>query len=201
MANQRTPAGAAVQRPALTHAITAAVMDELAEQGYVRLTMEGVARRAGVGKSALYRRWPSKVAMVTAALAVSAVPPEPLAVSGDPRQDLRALLRTSLAWLSDPRVRAVLPDLLAESQHDPLLAEATSAYISGPRRQWAAHALAEPPYRGRLTELQVSLLLDLAAAPLFWRLTHGRPVDEQTVDALVDLLVDPFPPTPDSRPT
>jgi AcrR family transcriptional regulator len=57
---RRTPTGAAVLQPEITKAITGAVFDELADQGYARLSMEAVAKRAGVGKSALYRRWPSK---------------------------------------------------------------------------------------------------------------------------------------------
>src|SRR4051794_36297798 len=46
----RTPTGAAVLQPEVTQAITEAAMWELAEQGYGRLSMEAVAKRAGVGK-------------------------------------------------------------------------------------------------------------------------------------------------------
>ena len=60
----RTPTGAAVLQPEVTQAITDAVLHELAEQGYGRLSMEAVAKRAGVGKSALYRRWASKDEMI-----------------------------------------------------------------------------------------------------------------------------------------
>ncbi|GAA3156686.1 helix-turn-helix domain-containing protein [Nonomuraea salmonea] len=61
--SRRTPTGAAVLQPQVTEAITEAVLDELAENGYARLSMEAVAKRAGVGKSALYRRWASKQEM------------------------------------------------------------------------------------------------------------------------------------------
>src|SRR5215470_885249 len=60
----RKPAGAAVLRPDKTDAIVAAFYEELAESGHERLTMDRVAARAGVGKAALYRRWPSKQRMV-----------------------------------------------------------------------------------------------------------------------------------------
>src|SRR5688500_14215538 len=53
---KRTPTGAAVLQPQVTSAITEAVLDELALHGYGRLSMEAVAKRAEVGKSALYRR-------------------------------------------------------------------------------------------------------------------------------------------------
>src|SRR4029077_6323039 len=56
----RQPAGAAVLRPEKTEAIIAAFFAELGQNGYPGLTMDRVAERAGVGKAALYRRWPSK---------------------------------------------------------------------------------------------------------------------------------------------
>src|ERR1022692_411234 len=52
----------------LENAIFDAILGELAEVGYHRLTMEGVAARAGTGKGALYRRWPSRESLVLAAL-------------------------------------------------------------------------------------------------------------------------------------
>lgn len=53
---------------ALEEAIFDAVWDELAENGYARLTMEGVAARARTGKQVLYRRWPSRPELVIAAV-------------------------------------------------------------------------------------------------------------------------------------
>ena len=61
---KRAPAGAAVLRVDITVAIRNAVMNELAEVGYGRLSIEAVARRAGVGKTAIYRRWNNKLEMV-----------------------------------------------------------------------------------------------------------------------------------------
>src|SRR5258705_10758102 len=62
----RTPAGAAVLQADVTEAIRQAFFAELAECGYGRLSIEGVARRAGVGKPAIYRRWRSKQDMAVA---------------------------------------------------------------------------------------------------------------------------------------
>ena len=56
----RKPVGAAILRPEKTEAIIAAFFAELGSSGYEGLTMDRVAERAGVGKAALYRRWPSK---------------------------------------------------------------------------------------------------------------------------------------------
>ncbi len=63
---RRAPSGAALLQDDVTAAVRAAVFDELAALGYGRMSIEGVARRAKVGKPAIYRRWPSKQAMVVA---------------------------------------------------------------------------------------------------------------------------------------
>ncbi|GBE64382.1 TetR family transcriptional regulator [Mycobacterium sp. MFM001] len=60
----------------LEHALYDATLAELAAVGYAGLTMEGIAARARTGKAALYRRWPSKYALVQDALRY-ALPPLP----------------------------------------------------------------------------------------------------------------------------
>jgi len=52
----------------LEDAILDAAWAELVEQGYPGLTLEGVAKRAGTSRPVLYRRWPSRTALATAAL-------------------------------------------------------------------------------------------------------------------------------------
>ena len=84
---RRLPSGAAVMQPAVTDALTKALFEEWAEFGYVGISLERVAQRAGVGKAALYRRWPSKLAMVVDRLEAVGIEVEPVvidAVSGAP---------------------------------------------------------------------------------------------------------------------
>jgi AcrR family transcriptional regulator len=52
----------------LEDAILDAAWAELFERGYPGLTLEGVAKRAGTSRPVLYRRWPSRTALATAAL-------------------------------------------------------------------------------------------------------------------------------------
>lgn len=172
-------------RPAVTEAIANAAIDELVEQGYAKLAMEKVARRAGVGKHALYRRWPSKVDLVTEVLARLSVPQDPAPDTGSLRGDVRAMLTAVTQWLGDPRIRAILPSLIAEYDRNPALAEAAATHIGGPRREWGRAALE----RAQVPAGRIELILDLMAAPVFWRLTHGREVDDGYLDALADLIV------------
>jgi AcrR family transcriptional regulator len=54
--------------PAVVAAVLAAVRTELAETGFEGLSVERVARRAEVNKTSVYRRWPTREALVAAAM-------------------------------------------------------------------------------------------------------------------------------------
>src|SRR5690349_13494346 len=52
----------------LERALLRAAWEELAAVGYANLTIEGVAARARTSKAVLYRRWPNRAALITAAM-------------------------------------------------------------------------------------------------------------------------------------
>ncbi|MDH2430578.1 TetR/AcrR family transcriptional regulator [Sphaerisporangium sp. TRM90804] len=188
---RRAPTGAAVLRPQITSAISEAVLEELAERGYARLSMEAVARRAGVGKSALYRRWPSKQDMVLAVLAEFSVSPEEVPATGSLRADLLVMVRSVHGWLTHPLFATILPDLTAEAVRNPVLAAAIRAAIGEPRRGLAARVLRRAVARGELpADLDVDLALDLLAAPVYWRLSvRHAPVEPDYLERLVELIL------------
>src|SRR6516165_7314933 len=101
----RKPAGAAVLRPDKTDAIVAAFYDELADSGADGLTMDRIAARAGVGKAALYRRWPSKDRMLAELVAGLGGDGEPPTDHGNLREDLVAYLPDGAEVLRDPLIR------------------------------------------------------------------------------------------------
>ena len=89
---------------ALEQAILDAAWDELNEVGYKQLTFDNVARRAGTSRPVLYRRWPTRLDLVRAALRTH----RPL-LSGDTpdtgslRGDVIALLEYTTSALSGTR--------------------------------------------------------------------------------------------------
>lgn len=78
----------------LEDAILDAAWAELVERGYPGLTLESVAKRAGTSRPVLYRRWPSRTALATAALGRH-IAQNPIVVPdlGDVRDELCLLLR------------------------------------------------------------------------------------------------------------
>jgi len=87
--------GAARRRgKALENALLTAAWDEVTSVGYAKFTMEGAAARAGTARSVLYRRWPTRAALVHAALRHHVVPvDDQVPDTGDLRQDVLSVLR------------------------------------------------------------------------------------------------------------
>ena len=104
--------------PHIDDAVLAATRELLAQQGFAATTVQAVARRAGVGASAIYRRWPSRIELIE-----SAVFPHldglDLSPTGDVSADLGRLMNSYCQLFSAPAARAGLPGLLAAYQAAP----------------------------------------------------------------------------------
>ncbi|WP_199431457.1 TetR/AcrR family transcriptional regulator [Qaidamihabitans albus] len=185
---QRVPSGAAVLKPDVTAAIVTAVLAELVERGYARLSMEGVAKRAGTSKSALYRRWPTKQDMVLAVLADISVPMADIVETGDLRRDMRAAAESMAAWLGAEPYAKIIPDLIAEAHRTPALAEAISVSIAEPRRAYLRSLLERAIDRGELpADTDMELAQDIVAALIYWRMVvRQAPVEPHYLDHVTD---------------
>lgn len=190
---ERKPAGAAVMQPGVTDALRRALFEEWAAHGYRALSLERVARRAGVGKAALYRRWPSKPAMVEDALETVGVTITELPDTGSLAGDVRLLLRSFRRVLRHPLVRRIVPDLHAENGRSTEL-EAVLARLAAARRTRAAEIITRAVIRGELpASVDAALAADLLAAPLYWRMivtreTADRPYLERLTKSLLAAL-------------
>jgi AcrR family transcriptional regulator len=191
---RRAPSGAAALRADKTAAIAEAVLDELAENGYGRLSMEAVAKRAGVGKSALYRRWPSKQHMIIAVTSELSLELAEAPHTGSLRGDVLALLSAVADWLTHPRFSRIFPDLIAEANRDPELARALARSIGEPRRSRAVEVLDRAVRRSELPpDADREVALDLLAALVYWHVSvRGVRPDagylERTADTVLRAL-------------
>ncbi|WP_163765765.1 TetR-like C-terminal domain-containing protein [Mycolicibacterium parafortuitum] len=188
------PSGHRALRSDVTDGIIESVLDELADVGYGRLSMDGVARRAKAGKAALYRRWSSKQEMVLDAVTTISVPALP-ETSGDLRTDVAALVRGVDEWISDPRMTRVLPDLLAEAVRNTDLADALTARIGVTRRESGRVVIMAAIDRGEVRpDVDIEYALDLVAAPVFWRICGRRlPTTPEFLDRVVGTVLNALP--------
>ncbi|MEU4312148.1 TetR/AcrR family transcriptional regulator [Nocardia sp. NPDC024068] len=181
----RPVAGAALLRGHVTDAITAAAWDEIAESGYARMSMEAVARRAGVGKAAIYRRWESKQSMVEQIVADLTWNAVPVPDTGTLRGDIACYVAAATEARSDERTTRIIADLGAEATRNPRLARAFYSALRQPRRDAGVAMLRRAVERGELpADLDTELALDCLVG-----LAHARP---QTLSAAGD-LADPYP--------
>ena len=191
---------AAIGRPRAedrTPAILEAAKALLEEVGYDRLRIQDVADRAGAGLATLYRRWPTKQALVADALRFhqdALVPP----VLEDPREDLVALLRALSTKLCGSG-REVLPGLVTALRTEPELACVIRDEVMAPLR---ARMRADVARIIGPDNPQVDVLADLGPALLMFRaVLVGEDVDVDEVARGVLALIDAMAPPDNAAPT
>ena len=178
----------ATLRAGVTDGIVEAVLDELAAVGFGRLTMDGVARRARAGKAALYRRWSSKQEMVLEVVTNISVPMAETAPTEDLADDVARLVHGVADWLADARMSRIIPDLIAEAMRNPELAAALTERLGSARRNYGQVVIDAAITRGEVSpDVDSEYVLDLIAAPVFWRICGRR---EQVTPAYLDRVVD-----------
>ncbi|WP_254392541.1 TetR/AcrR family transcriptional regulator [Streptomyces buecherae] len=164
-------------------AVLPATLTELATTGYAGLTVEGVAQRAGVHKTTIYRNWKDAPTLVADALTSHFATDIPIPDTGTVAGDLRALARALVASVSTPVGRALITTVLAEAARLPQLADVKRALFDDRFRR-AEPVVTRAVERGELpAETDPAELLKTLAAPIYFRLVcTGEPVDEGTAD-------------------
>jgi AcrR family transcriptional regulator len=184
---KRAPAGAAVLRGDITVAIRNAVMNELAEVGYGRLSIEAVARRAGVGKTAIYRRWGNKLEMVLEIVSDVAGRSVPLPDTGTFAGDLQLIMMIVRRALQHRIASQIIPDLMAEAARNPQIAETLQKALHTHQQAVGDKLVGQAVSRGELPEgTDPQIAVDLILGPLYWRLAVSRtPIDDDHLDKLI----------------
>ncbi|MDT7643678.1 MAG: hypothetical protein QOC75_678, partial [Pseudonocardiales bacterium] len=140
---------------------------------------------------AVYRRWPSKQAMVVALISEVAVTAIDVPDTGSLRGDVREYLINAAEALDHPLARTIIPDLLAEVTRNPELITELLRTVRDPRRDRAATVVRRAIDRGELApDTDLELALDFLGGPLYWRFTIIRsPLGEDYFDRLADKVV------------
>ncbi len=163
----------------------------LAQEGFARMSIEQVAVRAGVGKPTIYRRWPSKVDLVIAALSRRGAERLPSS-EGSVRQRLTRLIEELCASVLKEPAKSVLAALVAEIPRDSELASAVREAFLANRQETAFALLREGVASGELrADLDPELASDALVGPIMLRvlLTGGR-ITRSLGSTLVDAFYD-----------
>ncbi|WP_327087220.1 TetR/AcrR family transcriptional regulator [Nonomuraea sp. NBC_01738] len=161
----------------------------LAAHGFDGLTVEGVAEESGVNKTTIYRWWPSKAALLGAAL----VEAEALAISvadtGSLRGDLEALVADLRRLLTEPPGRDVAVAALGAAVHHP---EIDARRFFADRMARERDIFRRAVRRGELAEsADPMLIVDLLAGAVWVRAVfRGLPLTDEFARQAVSVVLD-----------
>jgi AcrR family transcriptional regulator len=176
-------------------AILDAVVALLEQEGYGALTIESVARQAGVGKQTIYRWWKSKAELVLEAYANHAASKLPMPDKDSLRADLEWFFCAAFKRLTDisgPTMRG----LMADAVYDPEFLEILREVLIAKRRAVLCQVLARGRARGELRpDADLDVMSDLLLGALWYRLLvqHAR-LDSRFAKQLVASVLDGFAP-------
>jgi AcrR family transcriptional regulator len=167
-----------------------AALDVLGEHGVAGLTVEKIAKAAGVPRTTFYRRWKTASEAVAAAVnaAFAEANPETPA-TGDLREDLRVLGRNVIGIANNPRLTRAFTFMITEMEFNAAF-RATALEIIRRRRRPAAAVIARAQKANEVSsDLDSDALVDAFAGALLYRvLFRIGPLDLAYVDRLVDVI-------------
>jgi AcrR family transcriptional regulator len=170
---------------AILAAITALLKNKLLRD----ISIEEIARKAGVGKATIYKWWPSKAYIAFDAFSKKLTEMVPIRDTGSAERDFKEQLRSLFAFFDTP-AGLVFRHFLAEGQVDTEFASLFRDRFIKPRREAIGAIFDRAVERGQIRRgLDREMVLDLIYGPVFYRvLIRREPLDRITVDAMVAAL-------------
>lgn len=177
---------------ARTEAIMRTALEVGREIGYAKLSIEAVAARAGAGKHTIYRRWPSKGALLLDSLLHLNEPDLDYPDTGDVVADLRTQIHAAVDLLGNPPFGPLYRALIGEAQHDPRLAAELNERFITPQTDKTVARLRKARDRGELSPaFDLDLAMAVLSGPLYFRfLITQEPLTHTYVDRLLRALFD-----------
>ncbi|KJY42719.1 TetR family transcriptional regulator [Streptomyces sp. NRRL B-1568] len=165
--------------------VFAATLSTVHELGYARATVVRIAAAAGIAKTTIYRRWPSKGALIVDCL-LDVFGPVPLEEGAGRAELMSSTIRWIVAKVGEPGVGDAFAGVFSDAVSDPALREILSARLQDPYRIALQDALDEPTNR-------VLFFIDVVVGTLLHRMgMTGEPMADADVDALVEMVLSHF---------
>jgi AcrR family transcriptional regulator len=170
-------------------ALLDATLELAGRVGIAGMSMDDLAQRAGVSKATIYRRWPSKEALVLDALQRAIRPFDPVD-TGSVRSDLQHYLTELAHRMRTGRTSDILPELIAASVRDHALRASLDDWVRH-RRQPLTAILSRGVNRGELPPAaDVEVVVDaVMGAFVYRRLLSHEPLDADFVSRLVETVL------------
>ncbi|AYF73090.1 TetR/AcrR family transcriptional regulator [Nocardia yunnanensis] len=171
-------------------AILDAALTLLGESGGAAVTIDAIARAAGVGKQTVYRWWPSKGAVLLDALTERSALQVPTPDTGSVRADLNTIITATFRGAQEPTTAPALRTLVREAANDAHLAELLQTFTA--QRRAAVHAvLARGQERGEIRpDADLNLMVDEFYGVFWYRFFLGHaPIDDGVAERLTDSIL------------
>lgn len=171
-------------------AILDASLRLLGESAGAPVTIDAIAKEAGVGKQTVYRWWPSKGAVLLDALTERSALQVPTPDSGSVRADLLAIIESTFRGAQSDSTAPALRTLVREAAHDPHLAELLRTFTAQ-RRAAVRTVLERGRERGELrADADLELLVDQFYGVFWYRFVLGHaPLDDRVAERLTDSIL------------
>jgi AcrR family transcriptional regulator len=171
-------------------AILQATFALMEEDGFDRLSIEGIAAKAGVGKTTIYRWWPSKGVLAVEAFLTSVTPRIGFTKTASAAMDLRRQMLSLAALYRGPTGRFVR-EMIGSSQTDPAMRQAFVDGFLTPRRQAARDVVQRGMSTGEfIADCDLDIAIEALYGPIYYRLlTSGAPLCDAFVHSVADLVL------------
>ena len=173
-------------------AIIAATIASICELGYDQTSIEGIAKRAGVGKQTIYRWWPSKGAIALEALDGSLGTVVDFRDTGDIVEDLRHHMSGVTDMINSTQIGPLIQGLIAAAQSDPALARAHFERVIEPANVAWLDRVQRAQASGEIrADVDAQALIDMLFGAMYFRLLlHTRPSEPTQIDDALHIAFD-----------
>lgn len=170
-----------------SQAILQAALGQMLERGYGGMSMDGVAKAAGVGKPAIYRRYANKAQLMAAAIR-SILPWLDEPDTGSTREDIHTLASQARIMTEGPIVR-LIGTVLAEEERQPELMVAFREQVAQPRRDMSKRIMLRGIERGEVrADLDVEQAADALVGNVIGRQISGLPFDDKWFESAIEFF-------------
>jgi AcrR family transcriptional regulator len=168
-------------------AVLAAALEELAAVGYAAFSVDGVAERAGVHKTTVYRRWVDRDNLLLEAMLERGREQVPVPDTGSVRTDLLEFGRAVVAGVKAPEVEAALRAVAAIGDPASPIAKASRAFWAA-RLNLAGQIVDRAIARGEIRPgVDPGVVVEAIIAPIYFRLLLSRDkLDRRFVERLTE---------------